>query len=177
MGAMGAKRVYPDAPVDTDGTIFTIYPGTPWFPIDNMWPCEISAVMPLRLITADVGDRVFQTARSSEHIFQAEKATHAESWLWVMAAGDGYEAKRRGRMVELRADWEAVKYDAMVAAVRAKIGQCPVARRVLLSTGDRRIEEGNWWEDRIWGVCPPGSGDGDNWLGEVLMAERARWQS
>lgn len=177
---MSEARVYPEV-ADTDDAILTIYPGTEWFPIDNMWPCEIQTKMPGRLRMSRDAARcterqVYPVARSSEHIFQAAKAAHVESWLWVMAAEDGYEAKGRGRSIELRPDWELVKYGEMVVAVRAKLDQCPEARRVLLATGDRRIEEGNWWGDRVWGVYPPGSGEGENWLGAVLMAERARWQ-
>lgn len=175
-------RTYEQVP-DTEECIRTIYPGTDWFPIDNMWPCEIQVEMPRRLLVSKDAarcspDQVRQVARSSEHIFQAAKAAHVESWLWVMSARDGYEAKGRGRSLELVAGWEAVKYQEMVDAVHAKMVQVPAAREVLLATGDRRIEEGNWWGDEVWGVYPPGpDGVGRNWLGEILMAERARWRS
>jgi len=39
-------------------------------------------------------------------------------------------------------------------------------RKMLLSTGERYLEETNYWGDRFWGYC---HGKGDNHLGLILM--------
>lgn len=82
------------------------------------------------------------------------------------------EAKRAGKKVILRPDWERVKYDIMYEIVAAKFNQNPPLLKRLLATGHATLEEGNYWKDRIWGVCPAGSGKGNNWLGKILMSIR-----
>ena len=164
-------KVYPHV-ADTADMIKTIYPGTPWFPIDNMWPCTFLVPIPARYDAFnDDGRPIMVQAKSSEHAFQADKAATLADWSWIMAADDGYEAKSRGRATKLRKDWEETKRQTMLEVVRLKMAQCELPRRILLLTGDRRIEEGNWWGDRIWGIDLQ-TGAGRNWLGEILMQVR-----
>ena len=80
------------------------------------------------------------------------------------------EAKRLGRRVRLRSDWEQVKYDVMLDVVRAKFNQHPDLAQKLLATGDEELVEGNDWGDTYWGVC---NGRGKNMLGKILMRVRA----
>jgi predicted NAD-dependent protein-ADP-ribosyltransferase YbiA (DUF1768 family) len=47
----------------------------------------------------------------------------------------------------------------------------PELRAALLSTGDALLVEGNHWGDIFWGVC---RGEGENWLGRLLMALRGQ---
>ena len=42
-------------------------------------------------------------------------------------------------------------------------------REMLLETGDKYIEETNYWKDTYWGVC---DGIGENNLGKIIMATR-----
>lgn len=79
-------------------------------------------------------------------------------------------AKRLGRRVELRPDWEAVKYDVMYQVCKAKFTQNPGLRNKLLATGDAELVEGNTWGDQVWGVC---KGVGENNLGKILMRVRS----
>jgi len=44
-------------------------------------------------------------------------------------------------------------------------------RDALLETGDRQLEESNYWGDRFWGTC---DGVGENNLGKILM--NLRWE-
>ncbi len=53
----------------------------------------------------------------------------------------------------------------------AKFSQNPELAKKLVATGDRVLEETNWWGDRIWGVH---EGQGKNLLGLQLMEIRAR---
>ncbi len=43
---------------------------------------------------------------------------------------------------------------------------------MLVATGQEELVEGNDWEDRFWGVDPPGSNNGENNLGKILMRVR-----
>jgi len=47
---------------------------------------------------------------------------------------------------------------------------CELAKK-FLATGDRYLEETNWWGDKVWGVY---RGQGHNLTGKVLMDIRAR---
>ncbi len=119
---------------------------------------------PLALATGDVVPTV-------EHAYQAYK-THVNSIEFerIVHASTPGEAKRLGRAVTLRPDWEAVKLDVMrwLLALKFMPGSALGAR--LLATGDRALVEGNSWGDVYWGVC---DGIGRNWLGHLLVARRA----
>ncbi|MGX1266672.1 ribA/ribD-fused uncharacterized protein [Rossellomorea marisflavi] len=84
------------------------------------------------------------------------------------------EAKRLGRRVKLRPNWESVKQEAMEGVVRAKFDQHPKLREQLIQTGDAELVEGNNWGDTYWGVC---FGKGRNELGKILMKVRRDLQS
>lgn len=78
-------------------------------------------------------------------------------------------AKRLGRRVELRPDWEDVKYDVMYQVCKAKFLQNAALYKKLIDTGDAELVEGNTWGDQVWGVC---KGVGENNLGKILMRIR-----
>jgi len=121
---------------------------------------------------------------SVEHAFQAAKTLDLEArqpfWRPERPMTPA-EAKRAGRQLKLRADWEDVKLGIMEELIRIKFG-CKdvhnpdptklVLRELLLKTGNAELIEGNNWGDRFWGV----DGSGDNHLGEILMKIRAFMQ-
>lgn len=79
------------------------------------------------------------------------------------------EAKRLGRRVNLRKDWEDIKIDIMYEINVAKFTQNEKLKEMLLKTGSAKLIEGNTWHDTFWGVC---NGEGRNELGKIL--ERVR---
>lgn len=79
-------------------------------------------------------------------------------------------AKRKGRNVRLRHDWEQVKDSIMYQVVRAKFEQNDDLRLKLIATNNEYLEEGNTWNDTYWGVC---RGRGKNMLGKILMKVRS----
>lgn len=108
------------------------------------------------------------TYKNSEAAFQAGKCLDYNERL-KFAELNPSAAKRLGRRVALRPDWEDVKYGVMQAVVKAKFEQNEDLAEKLLATGDAHLEEGNTWNDRTWGVC---RGVGKNWLGVILMGVR-----
>lgn len=116
---------------------------------------------------------------SVEHYFQACKASCEEDFLWVLDAPTARQAKRRGgprgesgRRLELRPDWEDVKFDVMRFACRGKYAREPF-RELLLETGARTLIEDSPW-DYVWGGRDAKGGyDGRNLLGVVLMELRS----
>ena len=106
-----------------------------------------------------------------EHAFQAAKTLDEAKRRRIAALPHPADAKAAGQRVELRPDWEAVKTGIMAELVSLKFAD-PELRARLQATGEREIVEGNHWFDRVWGQCPLGVGE--NRLGLILMAERAR---
>jgi len=113
------------------------------------------------------GGIVFPTV---EHAFQAAKSNNREDWIAIAALRTAGQAKRAGRKVQLREDWEQIKIDIMTELVLQKFSDQDL-RQQLLATGDQELAEGNTWNDRFWGVC---KGKGENHLGKILMFVRKR---
>ena len=79
------------------------------------------------------------------------------------------EAKSLGMKVPLKANWESIKLQVMYDVNLTKYLQHSDLREKLLATGDKYLEETNWWNDQYWGVC---NGKGENMLGKTLMKVR-----
>lgn len=86
----------------------------------------------------------------------------------------GAEAKKAGRSVILRADWDFVKLEVMELVLRAKFMAHPDLAKKLVETGSCDIIELNTWGDTTWGqVMKKGQLVGDNILGKLLMNIRS----
>ena len=87
-------------------------------------------------------------------------------------------AKKMGRRVNLRSDWEDVKYNLMVDVCYAKFSQNDELKEMLLSTGAEIIVENTTaWHDNIWGNCECEKckdKEGKNLLGKALMEVREK---
>lgn len=118
---------------------------------------------------------------SVEHAFQAAKTLDKPTRVAIAALPTAGHAKRGGRRVLLRPDWEKVKIDIMEELLRLKFKR-PGLRVALLNTGDAELIEGNTWGDKFWGVDirileqrrGDGASAGLNMLGKLLMEERKR---
>jgi ribA/ribD-fused uncharacterized protein len=108
-----------------------------------------------------------------EHGFNASKTLSATERLWVATAPTAAVAKRRGRRVTLRSDWERAKTVVMAALLVQKFTRHRHLALALIATGDAHLVEGNHWNDTFWGVC---GGRGRNELGLQLMAVRTLLQ-
>lgn len=86
------------------------------------------------------------------------------------------DAKRRGRRIELRPDWEDVKGDMMATLLARKFAPGTAMSEKLSATGRRPIFELNTWGDVEWGVIALADGDtlkGRNLMGRLLETRRA----
>ena len=109
-----------------------------------------------------------------EHAFHAAHTVNLEEKQAIAAAATPGDAKRMGRQVQVRPDWEQVKVGSMEDLVRLKFTPHADLRAKLLATGDAELIEGNWWKDTFWGVC---RGEGRNELGKILMKVRSEMAS
>lgn len=110
-----------------------------------------------------------ETYPSVEHAYQAAKASDIQDRKKIAVMATAGEAKRAGKTLAIRADWEAVKLQYMRYLVWTKFTTNRELRAKLLATGDARLIEGNTWGDTYWGVC---NGRGENWLGKILEEVR-----
>lgn len=108
---------------------------------------------------------------TSEHAFQAAKTENPKEQKQILKAKTPAEAKKLGRLVKLRKDWESVKIDTMREILNEKFSQNPDLKDELLDTEDAQLIEGNTWKDDFWGVY---EGKGQNWLGILLMELRKK---
>jgi ribA/ribD-fused uncharacterized protein len=123
--------------------------------LSNFWTCDVPMY-----------GEVF---RSSEHAYMYHKSKDEKYRKAILKAATAKEAKRIGRDVELREDWEQIKFSVMTTVVGRKFACNPALRRDLIKTELAYLEETNTWNDTTWGVC---HGVGANHLGRILMATR-----
>ena len=118
------------------------------------------------------------TYPTNEHFFQAMKTLDIKERKAIAAAETPGKAKRMGRNVKLRPDWEKVKAYYMELGLRLKF-EDPDLRKKLIETGDEELIEGNWWHDNTWGSCYCAKCSrivGRNLLGMLLMELRKELQ-
>ncbi len=104
-----------------------------------------------------------------EQKYQAAKCIDPKDAEIILALSPG-AAKRKGRVVPIRSDWERVKLDVMKYFVLKKFSQEPY-KTLLLNTGNQEIQEGNYWHDTFWGVDEL-TKKGQNHLGKIIMQVR-----
>lgn len=108
------------------------------------------------------------TYTSVEHAFQTAKTLDPIEKASIKECPTPGEARRAGRKLKLRPDWESIKVGVMCGLLRKKFAD-PALKQELLATGQAELIEGNWWGDRFWGIC---DGKGRNMLGKLLMQIR-----
>lgn len=133
--------------------------------LSNFWPVEVT----------------FQGAKypSVEHAYMSAKSDETvkirgELVNWKVycqrkevAAGT---IKKESRKIDVLACWDDIKLSVMEECLRSKFSN-PQMRELLLSTGDKHLQEGNWWSDTFWGVNLK-TNKGENNLGKLLMKIR-----
>jgi ribA/ribD-fused uncharacterized protein len=112
-----------------------------------------------------------ETWPTSEHYFQARKFVRPEDRDEIRREPSPMRAASMGRdrSKPIREDWDEVRDDVMLQALRAKFTQHDCLRELLLSTGTAEIIE-HTRNDRYW--ADGGDGTGRNMLGVLLMRVR-----
>ena len=109
-----------------------------------------------------------------ENFFQAMKTLDIEERKLIAAATPS-KAKRLGRKVKLREDWETIKLQVMEHALRIKFAPGTSWYTKLMATGNEEIVELNNWNDVYWGRTLDGRGE--NHLGNLLIKLREEYKS
>lgn len=87
------------------------------------------------------------------------------------------EAKKLGRKIAMRPDFDGFKYQLMRNLLDVKFDKKlnPELYRKLLDTQPQSLVEGNWWHDNYWGYCKCDKCKNKlhyNYLGELLQRKR-----
>lgn len=123
-----------------------------WF-LSNFYPVEI-----------ECAGLKFKCVESA---FQAYKCANIEDRKLFVNL-NGAEAKKLGRKIPMRKDWEDIKVKVMYRLVMQKFNRNPSLLNQLKGI-EGIIVEDNTWNDTFWGMC---NGKGRNTLGVILTAVR-----
>ena len=127
--------------------------------LSNFYPCKITIAG--------------YTFPSVENAYQAMKCANLSDYGQFINIGPA-EAKKLGRKVQLRSDWEQIKYNVMRQLLDLKF-QDKVLLKMLQDTAPESIIEGNYWHDNYWGMCQCDKCKSKikyNHLGELLQRKR-----
>ena len=134
--------------------------GEPYYEFTNFYP------------TAVIIDE--QRWPSTEHYFQAQKfvgTPYLDVIRGLPTAREAFQLSRNPTVSQWRrSDWDTVKDDIMLKALRCKFTQHKDLRKLLWETGKREIIE-HTTNDSYW-ADGGGSGKGLNKLGKLLMQVR-----
>lgn len=123
--------------------------------LSNFWFCPI-----------EFGGLIY---KSSEHAYQAAKTIDLQERLKIQNCDTAARAKKLGKKLKVRENWDQIKLGIMEELVRQKFTNNEDLKFKLLNTGELYLEETNGWSDFYWGVC---KGVGENYLGKILMKIR-----
>jgi ribA/ribD-fused uncharacterized protein len=116
---------------------------------------------------------------STEAAYQAAKIYYPDSLLRtniergriaVMSPNEAkQETHKKTFQDQIRPNWDELRVDIMYELNKYKYLNHPELKQLLLETGDKYLEETNYWNDVFWGIC---KGNGLNMLGKTLMKIR-----
>ncbi len=106
--------------------------------------------------------------KTVEHAYQAFKAVRPIDHEMIRCADSPTIAKKLGRTIQVREEFEIFKLSIMEDLLREKFKNWFMRER-LYSTGEEEIVEGNTWGDTFWGKV---NHVGLNHLGRLLMKIR-----
>lgn len=140
--------------------------------LSNFW----DSGTPIMLKPEDDEERFlpdYVTAPTTGHLYQAAKCMSRHDAEEILNADSPGTAKKMGRRVAARDDWDDVKLTVMEQCIRGKFDPTtqPDNVRRLLATDTEILVEGNTWGDVYWGV-DAATMEGDNNLGKMLMEHR-----
>jgi len=130
--------------------------------LSNFYPCNVK-------------DNIYNIVfPSAEHFYQSRKTNVLEEKHHILTLTAG-QAKRYGKKITLRSNWNMFSTFEMSVAVNSKFEQNVELAERLSNTYPSHLEEGNMFHDRVWGkcYCDECRGLGSNMLGHILMYIRS----
>ncbi len=128
--------------------------------LSNTWPAVIY-LDGIQYPSVEHAYKAWRWKPSSRSYFETCTALEAITYNWTHTPDGPTDEEWNAYKIELMTRLEKQKYDPV---------QNPELFQKLQETGDKYLEETNWWGDRFWGVDEYGVGE--NMLGKVLMEVR-----
>ena len=123
--------------------------------LSNMYSCEM-----------EYEGHIF---KSVENAYMWAKNKEDKDWLNACLCNEPNVVKKLSKEINIREDWEDVKLKVMYELLLLKFKQEPFKTK-LKNTGLENIQEGNFWNDKFWGVCLKSNpNEGENHLGRLIM--------
>lgn len=136
--------------------------------LSNFYPSLIEFEMFGEKFTAPTVEHAFQAAKTMVSTLDNPETVQYMIFSILTAQTPG-QAKKKGRLLPIDvARWDLAAQPVMRSLLLRKFSD-PVLGRMLASTGDAVLIEGNTWGDRYWGQV---DGVGENHLGRLLMSVR-----
>jgi ribA/ribD-fused uncharacterized protein len=140
-----------------------------WSFLSNFYASPIPALPLWRDLPGTTGG---EDAPTVEHAYHAAKAVNQKDRQRVLNATSAGDAKKIGRSIECRPDWDQDRLSVMRALLKLKFFRGGMLAKQLLAT-PLLLVEGNNWRDAYWGCCENAGGlVGLNHLGWHLMELR-----
>ncbi len=111
-----------------------------------------------------------------ETAFQACKAVYIPDFLDILNSTTPGIAKRKGKSITKRADWNNISLSLMKFLRTIQFEQNHDLIKKLINTGDLELIEWNSWGDDFWGKITE-TGVGENHLGKILMELREEFKN
>ncbi|MFA7287276.1 MAG: NADAR family protein [Melioribacteraceae bacterium] len=108
---------------------------------------------------------------SVEHAYMSAKSDNIEWKAFCQDTKFAGTVKKQSRSIKLIDNWNKEKFNVMRKCLEQKFRQEPYKSK-LINTANLAIEEGNNWNDKIWGICLK-TGQGQNNLGKMIMEIRS----
>ena len=133
--------------------------------LSNFWPAPIT----------DYEGILWPTV---EHAYQGAKTLNKREKEGIRNAKTPGYAKRLGKIVTMRPDFNVRRITIMSELVLLKFTQHVSLREKLIATEPQILIEGNWWHDSFWGSCMcQDCNIGENHLGKILMNIRTQLEN
>lgn len=127
--------------------------------------------IPLKQLNWFLGDNDI-IVNTVEHAYQAMKGNTLNDQLLIATCAAPGKAKRLGRKIAMRDNWDNIKLDVMRQCLLIKFSDKDLLN-LLLATTNSILIEGNTWGDRFWGAeLVNNVWTGENNLGKLLMQIR-----
>lgn len=115
-------------------------------------------------INIKIGDNTYSSVEAAYQAMKCKTKDERKQFVGISAV----QAKRLGKKIPLRRDWEREKFRVMNHLLEIKFSDKHLSKR-LKETGGAFITHENYWKDTYWGVY---NGKGKDMLGKLLMEIR-----
>lgn len=153
MSVVGAVNQFEERFVDEESNVIKYFRGNNFF-LSNYYISSVN----YKGIEYSTAEAAFQSMKTKDLNERKKFSTLTPK-----------EARRLGRKLELREDWEEVKEEIMYKICLCKFEQNEYLADRLRKTGDAYLQQETTWNDREWGIV---NGEGENKLGKILMRVR-----